>query len=155
MDVCMKEDSKTGPGKMVIKSPFFGEMEVTPDLIYYFEDGLIGFEDLKRYILISEEKVAPFKWLQSVDEPALSFPILNPRLVDSDYKPGKKYTGTKHLSLFAIVTLKNKNNRVTINLRAPVVFDNEKRTGKQVILTSEKYATNYEIDRTSNQRNNG
>ncbi len=145
----MKEVGKTESANTVqtIVSPYFGELEVLPEQIYFFKDGLIGFEDLQHYVLISDEKVDPFKWLQSIEEPALSFPVINPWLVMKDYKPGKRFTGD-NLSLFSIVTLKNKENKITANLKAPVVFNETERTGSQEILTSDKYQTNYQITKS-------
>lgn len=140
----MKDVGKTATANRIIQSPYFGELSIAPENIYYFQDGLMGFEDLKEYVLISDEKIEPFKWLLAVEEPTLSFSVINPWLVCTDYKPGKRLIA-ENISVFVIVTLKNKDNAITANLKAPVVFDNATKTGKQEILTADKYQTNFEI----------
>jgi len=44
-----------------IKSPDFGEIEIQPNNIFYFEYGLLGFEFLNNYVLITDDDIAPFK----------------------------------------------------------------------------------------------
>lgn len=139
----VEQTPKTKESKVLV-SPCFGEIEVLPEHIYYFEGGLIGFEDLTSYILIADEKIMPFQWLQSVDEPSLSFPVINPWLILQDYAPGKRYI-KDNLIVLSIVTLKDKDDNITANLKAPVILDTDDNSGKQEILTSDKYQTDYQI----------
>ena len=39
--------------------------------------GLLGFERVKEYELISHEDFAPFFWLQFLDDPELAFPVIS------------------------------------------------------------------------------
>lgn len=130
--------------KRVIKTNYFGELEIDDEYIFKFKDGMLGFEDLHDYVLISEESTAPFKWLISVDEPEIGFPLLSPWHIDVYYDPGIKYDLEKQV-LFVVITLEDENGDMSANMKAPVIFNIEKQTGEQIILPSDKYSTNYVI----------
>lgn len=122
----------------------FGEITVGKDYIFYFPDGILGFEHLREFVLINEEETAPFKWLISLEEPHIGFPLLSPWLLDVEYNPGKEFL-QENLVLFVIVTLEDENKQMTANLKAPVIFNSYTQDGKQVILPQEKYSTNFVI----------
>ena len=55
----------------------FGQIEVDPDSVITFPDGLPGFPDSKRYKLLHEERPDPqILWLQSLDDTDLYFSVL-------------------------------------------------------------------------------
>lgn len=127
-----------------IKTNQFGELKVEPQHIFYFEEGVLGFEHLREFVLINEEETAPFRWLISLEEPAIGFPLLSPWHIDLSYKPNKNFDLNKQV-VMVIITLENDKGIMTANMKAPIVFNVEKQDGKQVILPSDKYSPNYEI----------
>jgi flagellar assembly factor FliW len=130
--------------KRKINTNYFGELEIDEEFIFHFKDGMLGFEDLHDYVLISEESTAPFKWLISVDEPEIGFPLLSPWHIDVFYDPGIKYDMEKQ-ALFVVITLEDENGEMSANMKAPVIFNIDNQTGEQIILPSDKYTTNYVI----------
>ncbi len=136
--------------KRVVKTLHFGEIEVDDQHIFNFADGMLGFEQLHDYVLISEESTVPFKWLISLDEPAIGFPLLSPWHIDIFYDPKIDYDINKQ-ALFVVITLEDDNGEMSANLRAPVIFDVEKQTGEQIILPSDKYSTNFIIGKKTKQ----
>ena len=130
--------------KRKINTNYFGELEIDEEFIFHFKDGMLGFEDLHDYVLISEESTAPFKWLISVDEPEIGFPLLSPWHIDVFYDPGIKYDMEKQ-ALFVVITLEDENGEMSANMKAPVIFNIDNQTGEQIILQSDKYTTNYVI----------
>ena len=73
---------------MKIKSRPFGEIEIRDEDILDLPDGLIGFEEYTRYVLLSIPEEAPFSWLQSVEDPGLAFVVINPLEVFGEkFKP--------------------------------------------------------------------
>lgn len=122
----------------------FGDIEVPKNLIFRLKDGMLGFEQLKNFVLISDEDTAPFKWMLSVESPEIGFPMLSPWHIDLGYNPGKQYMREDKV-LLVVVTLENDKGVMTANMKAPVVFDAKKQTAEQVILHSDKYKTDYEI----------
>lgn len=127
---------------ILIRSRQFGEFTVEPHNIFIFEDGLLGFEDLHRYVLINSDQTAPFKWLLAVDEPEIGFPMLNPWFIDLGYKPGKKINPAIETPMVIVTLGSHAGEGITANMKAPVILNTENNTGVQVILTSEKYSTN-------------
>ncbi|GAB1370961.1 flagellar assembly protein FliW [Candidatus Kapaibacterium sp.] len=134
----------TDKEKRKIVTLHFGELIIENDYIFMFPEGILGFENLREFVLISEEESEPFKWLISIDEPNIGFPLLSPWLIDIEYNPGKNFA-FENLVLFCIVTLEDENKQMTANLKAPIVLNTEKQTGEQIILTNDKYSTNQVI----------
>ena len=65
----------------------FGLLEADPDLVLTFADGLIGFERCRRFIVVRHQDKSAFRWLQSLDEAHVAFPILEPMRILRDYAP--------------------------------------------------------------------
>ena len=75
---------------MLVKTRHFGEINLDEEKVLTFDDGLIGFEDCKRYtILYNNEEGGnnTISWLQSLDAPELALPVISPLSVLSDYNP--------------------------------------------------------------------
>ena len=50
-------------------------------------DGLLGFERVKNYKLLTRPEEAPFMWLQMLDNPKRAFVVVPPQYILSDYNP--------------------------------------------------------------------
>lgn len=111
--------------------------------------GLLGFEQIKDYVLLANPVEAPFAWLQVEDNASLAFVVINPFLVAPDYQPDipesdVEFLGLQEASdaiLLNIVTIQGPQ-RATINLKGPIVVNRHTRIGKQVILNN---AANYSV----------
>ncbi len=135
---------KTDKEIRVIKTLHFGELEISPEHIFHFEDGMLGFDGLREYVLISEEETVPFKWLISMEQPEIGFPMLSPWHIDLSYKAGKNIDLEKEV-LLVVVTLENEKGKMTANMKAPVVLNVETQKGRQEILPSDKYSVSHVI----------
>jgi len=140
----------------------FGELVFDRNIVLEFPDGLVGFEDLKRYIIADVEECEPFQWLLSVDDPDLGLPILNATFVPvftgpdgrSEYRlskaelngwPGE--TDPEDLFVYLVVTLGTSAEEVTANLKAPLLIDVKRGIGKQIILTAGDCPVTYPLFR--------
>lgn len=128
---------------IVIHSEQFGKIVVQPSHIFHFPQGIIGFENLEHYVIISLEATYPFKWLLSVENPSLRFPIINTLLINPNYSLHQKYNPNNYL-IFAIVCFSSEK-KITANLRSPIILDIAKQEGKQIILTSEEFPIEFVI----------
>ena len=54
----------------------FGEIDINENRIFDFELPIIGFDMLKKFVILEPSKETLFKWLQSLEDPALAFPII-------------------------------------------------------------------------------
>lgn len=105
--------------------------------------GILGFEQMKNYLLIANPEEEPFRWLQVKDNTSLAFVVIDPFLVVPDYHPDIPQSDVEFLglanpaeaALLNIVTLHGSNS-ATINLKGPVVVNRTTGVGKQVILAN-------------------
>ncbi|AFH50208.1 Hypothetical protein IALB_2505 [Ignavibacterium album JCM 16511] len=123
---------------MKLKTDQFGEIEFSEDLILNFKEGLYGFEQLKKYLLIKTDDDL-FYWLTSVDRPEICFPLVGTRIIDESFPEEENYEA------FAIVTLNKDPLQITANLKAPVYINQDKKTGFQKIIDTDKYPINYKL----------
>ena len=69
---------------MKIVTKQFGELEFNDDIIIEFKEGIFGFEEYHKYILITEEN-SLFYWLTNVEVPEIMFPLFSITLLEDDY----------------------------------------------------------------------
>ena len=126
---------------------------VKDEEMIHLPQGLIGFPELKKYILLNHDQESPFKWLQSLDDGAIAFVLINPLLFKPDYSVEVSETEISELEIKSeedavisvIVTMPSNPQNMTANLKAPLVFNLQNRCGKQIILSESKYATKHNI----------
>ncbi len=70
---------------MKVKTTRFGELEVNPTDIITFNEGLLGFEHLKKYFVVDPGDSTLILWLQSTEEDRVAFPIIEPKIFKPDY----------------------------------------------------------------------
>lgn len=139
---------------MKCSSSRFGTFEITDEQVLMFPSGLLGFPDHRRYVMLDHDTEAPFQWLQSLDEPALAFVILDPDLflgeeyqveISDDTLAEIQATRGESLSVAVILTIPSEDpSRITANLRGPLVMNPRTRLGKQVVLPRE-YPTRHPL----------
>lgn len=128
-------------------------MEVKPDDVIILPSGLIGFPELKKYVLLDHDKGSPFKWLQSLDDGAIAFVLINPLLFKPDYAVEVSEGEVADLEMgdeedaviSVIITMPSNPMKMTANLKAPLIFNLKNRRGKQIILSKADYTTRHNI----------
>ncbi len=71
---------------MIISTSRFGQLDVDPERLITFDDGILGFPKEHRFALIQTGEGSGFYWLQSVDRVDLAFVVCDPRLFVADYQ---------------------------------------------------------------------
>ena len=123
----------------------FGEIEIDESKIITFEDGIIGFPDMKKFTLIFDEENEgrpSISWLQSMDEPEIAFPVMDPLFVCETYNPSVEEELLKNLgtikedNLYVLVTVTVPQNikELAVNLKAPIVINTDTRKASQIIV---------------------
>jgi len=138
---------------MQITTSRFGKIEIQEDQIITLPEGLVGFSNFKRYLVIEREKDRPFQWLQSVDNPELAFLITDPLLFCPHYKvelnPQEnailKLEKVKEGKVFVLVVIPPDPSQIRANLLAPLIINTSRRLGKQVILEKSGYPLQYQL----------
>ncbi|HBA96900.1 MAG TPA: flagellar assembly protein FliW [Lachnospiraceae bacterium] len=141
---------------MKVDTKYFGEIEIGDEKIVHFDNGILGFEDYKDYTIlydIESEGRSFFSWLQSIDEKALAFPIVNPFKADENYnphvndemlKPIGSYT-EEDLVIFLLATIPADVKETSVNMRAPLIINAATRKGIQLILDSPEYEIKHKL----------
>jgi flagellar assembly factor FliW len=125
-----------------LESRRFGTMQVTEEAVVRFPEGLPGFEELREFLLLSPPGLEPVQFLVSCGDPEISFPILAAHLCLDGYTPELDSSALQAmgvpessvLAIYAILTFHHECERVTANLRAPVLINPTARIGRQVTL---------------------
>lgn len=129
----------------------FGTFDVGPDDIVSFPAGLPGFEECRRFVVLSSRELEPFKCLQSVDGPSASFLAVDPRRVFPDYRcllsdVDRVRLGDpdeSQLVWLAVVTVQAE--QTLVNLRAPVVVNPARMLGYQLMPSNSLYPLRFEL----------
>lgn len=131
-------------GNMAVETKMFGTIEIEEEKIITFEKGLIGLPDLKKFALITdaENTDTRIQWLQSLDEPAMALPIINPYEIIEEYNPIvedellKSLGEFKEENLMLMVTIRVPSDikQMTINLKGPIIINAETKKGCQIII---------------------
>ena len=125
----------------------YGTIEYEESDLIHFTDGLFGFNDLKDFIPLVLDENEDNTMLQSIENTDIAFVIINPFSLDPDYNPvlspeELSYLGVKSeddLSYYVICVLRSNHLENTVNMKAPVVINPDKRIGMQVILNQSEY----------------
>jgi len=133
---------------MIVNTVKFGEVEVEESRIFDFVLPVIGFNDLTKFIILDPNKDTLFKWLQSVEEPSLAFPIISVAALDYDYSVDLsdnvinvlEITNAESLLVMNITSIPQDNPRgTTINLLAPLIFNLDNQKAGQIVLSGSGY----------------
>jgi flagellar assembly factor FliW len=139
---------------MKINTARFGEIEVEDNEVIHFPEGVIGFRELKQWVLLdSEESWLPCKHLQSLDDGSICFIVIKPILFRPDYTFEVTEQDMKDINLInvndavvaVILCVPSRPNDVTANLKAPLVFNTVTREAKQVIIQGKEYHTRHHV----------
>lgn len=141
---------------MIAKTKFFGEVELDDDKILEFPNGIIGFEEYKRYAIlydIEKEDETRISWLQSLDEPLLALPVVDPLGVTSEYAPMIEDELLKPLNdpadedliFLLILTVPSDMKKVTANMKAPIIINAKERKGVQLIVENADYPVKFNV----------
>jgi len=131
---------------MKYTSSRLGTFEIKEENVFTFPSGLLGFPESQRYVILDHDTAAPFKWLQSLDEPALAFVIIDPDLMLTNYRvevsdeamAEVQCQGGDDMSTAVILTIPSDDpGRITANLRGPLLMNPRTRLCKQLVLSDE------------------
>lgn len=131
---------------MQIDTSRFEKIDIDENKIITFENGMLGFERVKEYIIV-EQKNSDFCWLQAVKMGALAFPCIQPNKICEDYVANVDESICRELGLendddafiLCVVTVPRDVSQATVNLRAPVVINTANRKAAQVVLENNNY----------------
>ncbi|MDP1569104.1 MAG: flagellar assembly protein FliW [Vicinamibacterales bacterium] len=118
----------------------FGDFETDRSSVIAFPEGLPGFEQCRRFVVIAADDIAPLQCLHAVDGPPASFLTIDPRLVLPGYRcqlsahDATRLGATEGSALLwlSIVTVQP-DGVALANLRAPIVINPATMAGFQLM----------------------
>ena len=133
---------------MKFETKYFGTVEVPPDEVITFPNGLFGFEEERSFLLL------PFAGsdgnmlcLQSAATPSLAFIAMNPFSLHPSYQPllsseelrEMEVKDSHALCYYVLCVVREPVQESTLNFKCPVVVNPDSRRAIQVILESDAY----------------
>jgi flagellar assembly factor FliW len=123
---------------LAIESTRFGRVEIDPETVIEFPDGLIGLGG-SRYALLANDPDSPIVWLHCIDDPTLSLPVTDPQRFFSGYQVELTDEDAERLGLddttpvdvFVTVVAAPELSGFTANQKAPILVRNGQ--GHQII----------------------
>jgi flagellar assembly factor FliW len=130
----------------------FGEFESDPRNVVHFPMGIPGFEQCRRFVILSSITMAPVQCLHAVDGPPASFLVVDPRIVLPDYRcllsgPDRERLGVAEEApqlWLAVVTVQD-DGKASVNLRAPIVVNPARMVGYQVMPYDSLYPVRFPL----------
>ncbi len=145
---------------MEIQTSRFGPVALETSDILEFPEGILGFNDRRRFVLLDDPNDEIFAWLQSCETPGIAFPVLEPEL----FAPNYQISLTKHdlealklksldrSRIYAIITIPEDPAQMTANLKAPIIINVEARIARQCVLQDNSLAIREPIFNKLQQR---
>ena len=141
---------------MNVKTRHFGDVEIDDSKVITMDNGLFGFENYKKYVLLydsSSDEIPNIQWLQSLDEELLALPVMIPTTVVPDYNPVVEDETLASLgewkeedvSMLVTVTVPEDIKKMSINLKAPIVINTTTMKGCQVVAENPEYEVKHMI----------
>ncbi len=124
----------------------FGEVEYDPNNLLHFPAGMIGFPTLHNFIVMPNKKEGPLFWIQSIDEAEIAFVLTDPSNFFPNYhlqpdeseKNSLKIKDKDDCYVLSVVTVPQ-DQKITLNLAAPILFSAKTNRAIQVILENTEY----------------
>jgi len=129
---------------MMIRTTRFGTVEFQAEDILTFPKGLVGYESHRHWVLLADEDNDSIAWLQQIGRPELAMAVVSPRRFVPDYN---LHVSSRQLELlqlspeaspYVLVVLSRNADQLTINLRAPILVNLERRLGRQLLTLDEQ-----------------
>src|SRR3954468_15320239 len=133
--------------RVTLETGRFGQLSVGNDETISIPQGVLGFPELTRFCLVDPGDETLILWLQSIQDPKVAFPVLEPKIYRPDYAARLSSAELRELKLenvnqsavFNILTIPEDVTQMTANLKAPIVINLKEQIAKQVVLQENEY----------------
>lgn len=126
-----------------VQTSRFGKLEVPEDATFLFPKGLVGFEHLKRYILVDSQKGNTVQWLQSLEDPDVAFLVSAPETFVPGFQlrlppqpevgEGREGDRNRRLRTLTLLHVDRAQGVLHVHVQSPLLLDPTTHRGVQVI----------------------
>jgi flagellar assembly factor FliW len=132
----------------IIKTGRFGEVSARDEDLVLIPQGLLGFPQLTEFCLVDAGDDTLILWLQSLQDPDIVFPVLEPRIFRSDYTVrlsaselrDLKLANVNQAAVFCVLTIPENIAEMSANMKAPIVINLTEKVARQVVLQENEYS---------------
>ena len=136
---------------MIIETGRFGQLAVGSEGTIIIPQGILGFPEYTRFCLVDPADDTLILWLQSLDNPQVVFPVLEPKVFRLDYTAKLSALELRELKLeninqsavLSILTIPEDVAQMSANLKAPLVVNLKEQLAKQVVLQENEYSVKH------------
>lgn len=124
---------------MWIVTTRFGPIEFEPEDVIRFPEGILGLPGCRDWLLLADQRNPTVAWLQSVDRPEVALCVVSPRRFVPDYQVRLPRRELEPLELTdlqsaeVLVIVSRTAGYITLNLKAPLIFNLQRGLGRQVV----------------------
>ncbi len=139
-----------------------GELDVPDEDVLFFPFGIPGFDRLKKYALFSVPDSQPVQWLLSLEEEKVSFPLIDPWSIRSNYafelpQIAVEVLGIKEKTQIMVLCIlripQNNPQGMTVNFLAPIIINLQNQMGVQIVLENSPYSIRHNVvEEVANQQ---
>jgi len=128
---------------MSMQATRFGPLDIDDEQIWTCAAPMPGFEDLHRFALLHVADQGPFLWLQSLEEPLISFLLVEGRHFALDYtgRPPFLQAEGSCVTLVMVILPRQPDEGLQANALAPLCFQPESRQFGQWIVDTQQSGT--------------
>lgn len=135
---------------MDVPTTRFGPVEVEPDDVIRFPEGLLGLEECRDWVLLADANNDAVAWMQSVDRADVALAVVSPRRFVPSYQMRVARRELvplmlEHVRAARVLVIVSREERsFTLNLKAPIVVNLQRRLARQV-MTNGPLAVRHEL----------
>jgi flagellar assembly factor FliW len=128
---------------MRIATTRFGSVEVEADDVVRFPEGLLGLADCRDWVFLADAQDDALAWMQSLNRAEIAVAVVGPRRFVPGYRVRVARRELEPLKLDdvgaaqVLVVVGRTDRSVTLNLKAPLVINLQRRLGRQVVANGE------------------
>jgi flagellar assembly factor FliW len=142
---------------MNISTTRFGRLQIEEADILTFVDGLIGMEECRRWVLLSDAQNDALGWLQSLDRAEVALAVVSPRPFVPGYQVRVARRDIQTLGLqdakdaHVLVIISYAKGALALNLKAPLVVHLDERLGRQIVARDD-HPIQYVLHRVASRK---
>jgi flagellar assembly factor FliW len=128
----------------LLRTTRFGTLNIETDDMIVFPAGLLGLEDCREWVLLSDAANESLGWLQSMSRPETALAVVSPRRFVPQYRFRTYRSELAPLDLAALdeaqvlTIVSQQDGRPVLNLKAPIVVNLRTRTARQVVVNDDQ-----------------
>jgi flagellar assembly factor FliW len=122
------------------------------NVVINFDEGLPGFESVRRFVIVASPALEPFTLVQSADGAEPSFLAIEPRLIDPSYASPLSESDMLRLGaeaktplLWLVLISMQPDGSATVNLKAPLVINPSAMRGLQLVAPHSLYPIDHPL----------